>query len=174
MVNYRRFKIPGGSYFFTVTLRDRASIILTKYIDILRDAIHHVKKYRPFKIDTLVVLPDHLHAIWTLPPDDDNYSIRWNQIKGRFTQIVKRQENFKKDNRNEYNLWQRRFWEHVIKDDLDMENHVNYIHYNPVKHGLAKRVKDWPYSTFHQYVREMKLPSDWGDSQKIYDGKFMD
>lgn len=137
---------------------------LLTYINLLRRVIRDVKSSHPFEINAIVILPDHLHAIWTLPPHDDNYSIRWNQIKGLFTQEVKGVGlALKKDKRNEYNLWQRRFWEHTIRDDVDLARHVNYIHYNPVKHGLVRRVRDWPYSSFHRYVREGTLPLDWGE-----------
>jgi putative transposase len=173
MVNYRRYKVVGGCYFFTVVLRDRHSQILTKYIAQFRNAIYQVKKTLPFQINAMVVLPDHLHTIWTLPKSDADFSTRWNRIKGLFTQSVKEQGFLlRKNHRGEYNLWQRRFWEHAIKDELDMANHVNYIHYNPVKHRLVSKVRDWPYSSFHHYVRKEILPLDWCDEQVSEDSEF--
>lgn len=166
MVNYRRNKLEGACYFFTVTLRDRKSKILVEHIDFLRQAFRDVKKVRPYSTVAMVVLPEHLHAIWKLPPDDADYSGRWQRIKGLFTRsLIKSGKQYPCDRSGEYALWQRRFWEHTIKDDNDLEQHVNYIHYNPVKHGLVKRVRDWSYSSFHRYVKEGIKNIDWaGDA----------
>jgi putative transposase len=171
MVNYRRNRIAGGTFFFTVTLQNRNASHLTVHIDQLRGAIREAHHARPFHIDAMVVMPDHLHAIWTLPEDDSDYSTRWSTIKSRFTRsLVRAGVQIGRNAKGEYDLWQRRYWEHTIRDDLDMQRHVDYIHYNPVKHGLVARVADWPHSSFHRFVREGLLPSDWagGDDDGIY------
>ena len=168
MVNYRRVLLPGGFYFFTVTLKNRRSRWLVEYIDLLKEAMLETKQKKPYKTEALVVLPDHLHSIWKLPKHDTDYSGRWRNIKRGFTRkLLKRGCDIKKDKRNEYDVWQRRFWEHVISDERDFENHVNYIHYNPVKHGLVSSVKDWPHSSFHRYVKQGRLPEDWGRFEKV-------
>lgn len=165
MVQYRRNKIEGGTYFFTVALHDRERALLTKYIDDLRVSVRTVMHDKPFHIDAWVVLPDHLHAIWTLPANDADYSGRWRAIKSRFTKtIAKTGADITRNAKGEYNLWQRRYWEHTIRDDRDFEAHMNYIHYNPVKHGHAQQVRDWSHSTFHRYVADGVYPADWGGS----------
>lgn len=162
MVLYRRNRVAGGCYFFTVTLRDRSSDVLVRHVDLLRGAFRAVRAERRFAIDAIVILPDHLHAIWTLPEGDADYSGRWRAIKSRFTRELRASGTAVTcDDRGEYRLWQRRFWEHTIRDDRDYEHHVNYIHWNPVKHGLTRRVIDWPYSSFHRYVRLGLLNRDW-------------
>ena len=125
----------------------------------------------PFKTIAMVVLPDHLHAMWELPDDDANFSLRWRCIKVSFAANIKKTGiEIHKNRYNENILWQRRFWEHVVRDEKDHERHVNYIHYNPVKHKLVKKVSDWPYSTFHRYVREGILSSDWSsEPDNIYE-----
>jgi putative transposase len=162
MVRYRRNLVPGGSFFFTVTLADRRSSILVDHVGVLRAAFRIARQERPFQIDAIVVLPDHLHAIFTLPPDDADFSGRWRRIKGHFTrQIIAAGISVGRHPNGEYALWQRRFWEHTIRDDGDFARHVNYIHFNPVKHGLVTRVRDWPYSSFRLYVRRGLLTEDW-------------
>lgn len=162
MVLYRRNRITGGTYFFTVTLRDRKSTLLVDRIDPLRAAFRTVKRAHPFRIDAMVILPEHLHAIWTLPPEGDDYSGRWRAIKALFTRsLAKSGHRMARNPKGEYDLWQRRFWEHTIRDDEDLRRHVEYIHFNPVKHGQVARVSDWPYSTFHRYVRLGVYPIDW-------------
>ena len=164
MVIYRRNRVAGGTYFFTVTLRNRKSSVLVDWIDDFRDCVRDVLREKPFQIDAWVVLPEHLHAIWTLPTDDDNYSERWKLIKGRFTRrLLKAGLPIKKNQRGEYDLWQGRFWEHTIRDETDFAHHVDYIHYNPVKHNWVERVRDWPYSTFHRYVEAGIYPANWGE-----------
>ena len=149
MVLYRRNYIKGGYYFFTVTLRDRQSRLLIEHIDILRQAMQTVRKKYPFQIDAIVILPDHIHAIWRLPEDDDSYSTRWKNIKGLFTKgIIAKGLTFKKNKSGEYNIWQHRFWEHTIRNEIDYQKHCDYIHYNPVKHRLVKYAIEWPYSSF--------------------------
>jgi putative transposase len=162
MVNYRRNLVPGGTYFFTVTLRDRSSRLLTEHIGSLRGAIRDVKRKHPFRIDAVVILPEHLHTIWTLPEGDANYPGRWRAIKSAFTHaVVKSGVAVKRDEKGEYELWQRRYWEHTIADYEDFRRHVDYIHFNPVKHGWVRQVADWPYSSFHRYLRHGMLPPDW-------------
>ena len=162
MVNYRRARLPGATYFFTVTLRDRRSRKLTDHVDALREEVKCVKRRWPFRIDAVVVLPDHLHTIWTLPEGDTDFSKRWRAIKARFTRcLVKRGIALVHDRRGEYELWQRRFWEHLIRDEQDFARHVDYIHYNPVKHGWVARPLGWRWSSIHRYVRLGLLPPDW-------------
>ncbi len=165
MVTYRRNRLPGGSYFFTVTLLDRSSHLLIEHIDDLREAFRSVRLDRPFAIDAMVVLPDHLHCIWRLPPGDMDYSLRWREIKARFSRQVPAGESRTQGRvqQKERGIWQRRFWEHTLRDDRDREKHVDYIHYNPVKHGYVSCAADWPYSSFHRFVRLGVYPPDWSD-----------
>ena len=144
MVLYRRNRLPGGGYFFTVTLRDRRSDFLLRYIDVLREAIRSVKVERPFTIEAIVVLPDHLHAIWRLPQGDDDYPARWRAIKARFVAGLRRQGiALQRNSRGEASIWQSRYWEHTLRDEADFNAHCDYIHINPVKHGLANRAADF-------------------------------
>jgi putative transposase len=166
MVRYRRNFIPGGTYFFTVTLSDRRSRILVDQMDTLRAAFRSARQERAFAVDAIVVLPDHLHAIFTLPPGDADFSGRWRHIKGYFTRhIIAAGIPIERRSNNEYALWQRRFWEHTIRSEADFVRHVDYIHYNPIKHRLVTRLRDWPHSSFHRYVRQGLLAEDWaGDA----------
>jgi putative transposase len=167
MVRYRRNFVPGGTYFFTVTLADRRSRALVDHIAALRAAFRAARRERPFAIDAIVILPEHLHVVMTLPPDDADFPGRWRRIKGLFTRSVAvAGATFPSDRTGEYALWQRRFWEHTIRDDGDFARHVDYIHINPLKHGLVTRVADWPYSSFHRYVRQGLLPQDWAGDAK--------
>jgi len=163
MPDYRRYRVPGGTYFFTVNLLERRLDTLVRHINVLREAVRKTRRERPFHIDAWVVLPDHMHCIWTLPPGDDDFSNRWKSIKIRFVQAIPHTERRSpvRIAKGERGIWQRRFWEHVIRDEADYEHHVNYIHWNPVKHGLVKKVSDWPFSTFHRYVQAGILPIDW-------------
>ena len=162
MVHYRRSRVAGGSYFLTVNLRDRRRGLLVEYVDALRDIVRAVKRELPFTIDAMVVLPDHWHAVWTLPPDDADYARRVRLIKARFTRhLVRAGVNMEQDRRGEYALWQRRFWEHTIRDGRDMQAHVDYVHINPVKHGHVTRAVDWPHSTIHRYIECGWLSVDW-------------
>ena len=130
----------------------------------LRGVIQKVKNRYPFKIDTIVILPEHLHCIWTLPPDDADYKTCWALIKAGFSREIPSTERRSKSRkkRGERGLWQRRYWEHLIRDDRDYERHVDYIHWNPAKHGWVKRVKDWPHSSLHNHVRLGLYPLNWG------------
>jgi putative transposase len=128
---------------------------------------------RPFAIDAIVVLPDHVHTIMTLPSHDADFSGRWRRIKSLFTKAaVAAGATAERNRKGEYSIWQRRFWEHTIRNEKDFERHVDYIHFNPVKHGLVRRVCDWPYSSFHRYVRSGLLPEDWAGSSHDDDGQF--
>jgi len=164
MTNYRRAFIPGATYFFTVNLADRRATLLVDHIDLLRDAIRYTRHRHPFDIDAMVVLPDHLHALWTLPPNDADFPLRWRLIKTWFSRHLPRREHRRASrvDKGERGIWQRRYWEHLIRDEVDLARHVDYIHWNPVKHGRAARVVNWPYSTFHRFVRDGVLAEDWG------------
>jgi putative transposase len=164
MPNYRRAFVPGGCWFFTVNLRDRRKSLLVDHIETLREAVSVTRQSYPFAIDALVVLPDHLHAVWSLPPDDSDFSTRWRLIKGRFAKALPKEEQLDavRLRPNERGVWQRRFWEHLIRDETDFARHVEYCYINPMKHGFVTRVRDWPYSSFHRDVRAGLLPQDWG------------
>lgn len=162
MVRYRRNRVEAGTFFFTLTLEDRRSTALIDHVDALRAAFRVAQHERPFMIDAVVVLPDHLHAILTLPEKDADFTGRWRRIKGHFSSsLLKVGIAIKRHANGELALWQRRYWEHTVRDESDFARHVDYIHYNPVKHGLVTRVQDWPHSSFHLYVRRGILPEDW-------------
>ena len=168
MSNYTRVKNCGNTYFFTVVTYDRRPIFDSPIIaGQLRSSIIITRHTYPFVIEAWVLLPDHMHCIWTLPDNDSDYSKRWGIIKSDFTKNVRHLlpeldiSNSRKQ-KNEGSVWQRRFWEHEIRNEADFINHVDYIHYNPVKHELVQFVKDWPFSTFHRYVKEGVYPEDWG------------
>jgi putative transposase len=166
MVRYRRNLVAGDTYFFTVALSDRTSNVLTDHIEGLRRAFRTTRDAHPSIVDAIVVLPDHLHIVMTLPEGDANFSNRLSLIKRRFTDAMVRSGTaISRRSNGEPAVWQRRFWEHTIRDEKDFERHVDYIHFNPVKHGLVARTRDWPHSSFHRYVRQGLLPLDWaGDS----------
>jgi putative transposase len=173
MVRYRRNIVPGGTFFFTVVLEDRCSSLLVDKIASLRLAFRVTRVERPFTIDAIVILPDHLHTILTLPEDDSDFSGRWRRIKSVFTrEVVSGGAPIMRNSRGEYVLWQRRFWEHTIRDDRDFERHVDYIHYNPAKHGLVTRVRDWPHSSFHRYVGRGLAPEDWAGTAEPQNASF--
>ncbi len=163
MTQYRRMCVGGGCYFFTVNLADRASDLLVRRIGDLRDAVRACRAARPFQIDAWVVLPEHLHCVWTLPEGDTDFSGRWRAIKGGFSRLMPLAEarSPSRASKHERGIWQRRFWEHAIRDDDDYARHVDYVHFNPVKHGLVHAVADWPYSTFHRAVAQGVYPADW-------------
>lgn len=164
MSNYRRAFIPGGTWFFTVNLLQRNNNdLLIREIGLLRETMKRVRARYPFQIDAWVVLPEHLHCVWTLPPGDADFSMRWRLIKSGFSRALpktERRSNVRKA-AGERGIWQRHYWEHFIRDDVDYERHVDYVHVNPLKHGYVKRVADWPYSTFHRYVSKGIYPQDW-------------
>ena len=125
-----------------------------------------IRQQSPFRIDAMVVLPDHLHGVWTMPAGDCDFPKRWRRIKAGFSAAIPDTEPRSASRRRhgERGIWQRRYWEHLIRDERDLAAHVDYIHYNPVKHGYVQRVQDWPHSSFHRYVRDVLLPLDWGDA----------
>jgi len=163
MPNYRRAFVPGGTWFFTVNLLNRRSDLLTQRIEALREATQWTLSRYPFRIDVFVVLPEHMHAVWTLPPDDMNFSIRWRMIKTRFARAIPKTEYLSRTRqaRGERGIWQRRFWEHLIRDEDDYAHHIEYCYINPMKHGLVARIQDWPYSSFHRDVQAGIFPEDW-------------
>ena len=163
MTNYRRLRVPGGTYFFTVKLRDPGSWLLVEQIAGLRAAFRAVMAAHPFQIDAIVVMPNHLHALWTLPAGDSDYSTRWRLIKSAFSRAIPHGERISASRRGkgERGIWQRRYWEHTIRDDRGFANRFHYIHMNPVKHGFVRHPGDWPYSSFHRAVRQGIYPPDW-------------
>jgi len=178
MPNYLRAR-TGSCFFFTVVSFGRRPILCEPPVrNALRTAILNVRSSRPFSIDGWVLLPDHLHCIWTLPEGDGDFSGRWLQIKrsvSRFCPEVasgSRGRTMSALKHRESAIWQRRFWEHKIRDDVDLERHLDYIHYNPVRHGYVPRAMDWPYSTIHRYVREGMYPIDWGGGRHKELGEF--
>ena len=168
MSRYRRANTPGATYFFTIVTYRRRPFLRDPDVRIaLREAIAKVRNLYPFHIDGWVLLPDHLHAIWTLPPGDARFPLRWQQIKRGVTLSCRARlhraawTTESKTKHRESTLWQRRYWEHQIRDERDFERHMDYLHYNPVKHELVKRVGDWPYSSFHRHVAAGVYPEDW-------------
>jgi putative transposase len=163
MTSYRRNFLPGGSYFFTVNLENRRSNLLTDHIDVLRSAFRCAHARHPFRLDAIVVLPDHLHALWSLPEGDADFATRWRLIKSTFSRQLPANEQLSTSrlSKGERDIWQRRYWEHTLRDESDFARHFDYIHFNPVKHGHASRVGDWPYSSFHRMVRLGIYPEEW-------------
>jgi REP-associated tyrosine transposase len=163
MPNYRRAFVAGACWFFTHNLQDRRQALLVEKVDTLRRAFKETQKKYPFEIDAIVILPDHLHAVWTLPPDDSDFSTRWRLIKARFSRSLPKGENLSavREARGERGIWQYRYWEHLIRNDADYARHVAYCYINPIKHGLVRRVQDWPHSSFHRDVQGGLFPLDW-------------
>ena len=165
-MDYRRIWKPGGTYFFTVNLLQRNNnALLVEHIELLRQVVAKVKARYPFIIHAWVVLPDHIHCVIELPPHDEDFSSRWRLIKQGFSKALPIHE-YRSDvrvNRGERGIWQRRYWEHLIRDEADFNAHLDYVHINPLKHGLVQRVIDWPYSTFHRYYQHGRYPADWCD-----------
>ncbi len=137
--------------------------MLTDNIELLRQSIAYTMQNHPFEINAMVVLPDHIHAIWTLPENNTDYALRWRLIKTYFSRHIPKTEKISASHasKSERGIWQRRYWEHTIKDERDFANHVDYIHINPVKHGYVKHATDWPYSSIHRYIKQGKLPHNW-------------
>lgn len=164
MPNYRRAWHPGGTYFFTVNLLQRqGNDLLTRHIHLLRDAVRLVRQRHPFLIHGWVVLPDHLHCVIELPPDDADFATRWRLIKSAFSKglsLTERRSSVQIA-RGERGIWQRRYWEHLVRNGPDFRAHMDYVHINPLKHGLVKKVSAWPYSTFHRLVEKGIYPADW-------------
>ncbi|MBQ4834577.1 transposase [Pseudoalteromonas sp. MMG010] len=164
-MRYRRILEAGACYFFTVNLENRTQSLLVEHIELLRRVYLKVVKRHPTKTIAIVIMPDHLHAIWQLPKHDNNYATRWRLIKSGFSRGLPPIEscNISRIAKGERGIWQRRYWEHKIRNEQDLNNHINYIHYNPVKHKHVSKVSDWPFSSFHKYVRDGRLTKDWGD-----------
>ncbi len=172
MPNYRRVYLPGGTFFFTLVTQNRKAIFRDQQIvQMLRESIRYaMDTVGRFETVAMCVLPDHLHCIWTLPEPDFDYSKRWQVIKSAFSFQYRKTYggvepvNSSLKKKGESGIWQRRFWSHLITDDEDLSRHIEYIHYNPVKHHLAEAVKFWPWSSFHQYVRDGLYSQDWGNT----------
>jgi putative transposase len=163
-MEYRRAQTSGATYFFTVNLADRQADTLVRHIDDLRFVMRAVKLRHAFALLAMVVLPEHLHAIWRLPTGDANYPLRWSLIKSGFSRRLAKRESIHGARRakRERGIWQRRYWEHQIRSDIDLSRHVDYIHNNPVKHGWVLRAVDWPYSTLQAYVARGMASEDLG------------
>ncbi|SFB64255.1 REP-associated tyrosine transposase [Azotobacter beijerinckii] len=168
MSHYRRAHVPGGTYFFTVVTERRQPILIHADVRLaLREAIVLVRETLPFRIDGWVLLPDHLHALWTLPEGDADFSTRWRLIKRHVTRTCgpayTRPDHLTERRAAKHcgTLWQHRFWEHLIRDERDFRHHLDYLHGNPLKHGLVERVADWPWSSFHRWARQGAYPADW-------------
>ncbi len=183
MPNYIRAKFAGGYYFFTVVTYRRMPLFHDEFArQCLREAIESTRSQRPFEVVAFCLLPNHLHCVRKLPADDADFSTRWASIKARFSKAFLRTRASQpavprsRRRKGEACLWQRRFWEHQIRNERDLQRHVDYIHYNPVKHGLVERVEDWPWSTYHRYLKQglyqggtcpadddMMAPPDYGE-----------
>ena len=153
-------------------LAERRSTLLVERIAALGQAVAEVRARHPFAVLAWAVLPDHLHMIWRMPAGERDFALRWRLIKGRFSRSLPASPARRRLRPGERGIWQRRYWEHRIRDERDLAAHVDYIHYNPVKHRLVARVRDWPHSSFHAYVRRGWLPPDWGGDQGTPDGRF--
>jgi putative transposase len=169
-MKYRRAKVAGGTYFFTVVTHNRRPFLCEpENIDLLRNAFRYVKHSHPFIIDAIAILPEHIHCLWTLPPADDDFSTRWRLLKSYFTRHCQEQYNSaisaSRFDKREQAIWQRRFWEHQIQDERDFSQHFDYIHYNPVKHNLVRSPNDWQFSSFHHHVQQGVYSLDWGSSR---------
>jgi putative transposase len=157
----------GATYFFTLALQDRSTRWLVEHVGRLRQAVAHAKARHPFRIAAMVVLPEHLHALWRLPPGDDDAASRWLLVKQGFAEGLAAAGGPRAAGEAGHKLWRRRFWEHRIADAQDFQRHVDYIHFNPVKHGWVQRAVDWPHSSLHRFIREGTLAPDWGISAPI-------
>jgi putative transposase len=174
MTNYRRNFLPGGTYFFTVNLAERRLRLLVENVGLLRTTFRYTRARHPFAIEAIVVLPDHLHAMWTLPSGDADFAVRWRLIKSAFSRALPATERISSSRlrRGERGIWQRRYWEHTIRDDVDFAQHLDYVHFNPVKHGHVRRAKDWPHSSFRRMVRLGVYSEDWGGDVSSPKGSF--
>jgi putative transposase len=177
MPDFRRYFVAGGTYFFTVVTAGRHPLFRDgRARELLGNTMREQNDVAPFATVAIVLLPDHLHAIWTLPPDDADYSGRWQTVKAKFTRLwlashAEEHEvapGYRRQRRR--GLWQPRFMEHTIRDERDLHNHADYVHYNPVKHGYVRAPKDWPWSSFHRYVRSGDYSVDWGCAREVPPG----
>ena len=179
MSKYHRLFVPGGTYFFTVVTHNRRPLLTTEIArELLREAIHRERKERPFTIHAIVLLPDHLHTVWELPSGDFNYSLRWRRIKTDFTRAWIQQTRWtppttaSQDKREERSLWQRRFYEHTCRDEDDFKRCIDYVHVNPLKHGLVERVADWKWSSFHRFVKLGEYSPNLGSANIWFGDEF--
>ena len=163
-MRYRRAAAAGGTYFFTVNLAVRSADTLVRHIADLREVMNKVKTAHPFSVVARVVLPEHLHATWRLPTGETDYPMRWSLLKAGCSRRLEKGERLRPSRvaKRERGVWQRRYWEHQIRDETDLERHVDYNHYNPVKHGRVTRAVDWPHSTLHGYITRGMVTRDWG------------
>ena len=175
MSKYIRAHSPGACYFFTVVTHQRQRILTeAPSREFLRIAIKQVQSEYPFVIDAWVLMPDHMHCMWTLPAGDADFSKRWGLIKAGFSKQINAFSNgpvirsASREKHRESTLWQRRFWEHRIRNQEDFNRHIDYIHWNPMKHGLVERAMDWPYSSFQRYLKEGIYAADWGVIKKEF------
>jgi putative transposase len=177
-MDYRRTFVPGGTYFFTIVTYQRRKIFTEEcVVALLRQALRAVQVRNPFQVEAAVILPDHFHMIWRLPENDSDFPTRpvrlrsgmfqWRLIKSHFTHHWEVATDIPASSsrriKGERAVWQRRYWEHLIRDEDDMRRHVEYIHYNPVKHRLVQAPVEWKYSSFHTYVKEGLYTVDWGN-----------
>ena len=171
-MRYRRSQAPGATYFFTVVTYDRRSILCEpNHVALLRSVFRAVMQQHPFQIDAFVLLPDHLHCIWTLPDNDANFSLRWRLVKSYFARGCQVDRGLgvssSRQRKQERSVWQRRFWEHQVQNSRDFAAHVDYIHYNPVKHGYVRESRLWAYSSFSRYVEAGQYAADWGVTDSV-------
>lgn len=172
MSNYRRVWVPGGTYFFTVNLLERRRRLLVEHIDLLRDAFRAARAARPFHLLAIVVLPDHLHCVSRLPDGDADNANRWAQIKSGFSRAlpIYERRSSRRIAHQERGIWQRRYWEHLVRDDDDLRRVVDDVHINPVKHGDVARAADWPYASFRRWVATGVYPLDWAVEPVVLEG----
>ena len=175
MTSYRRAYVPGGCYFFTIATHHRRRFLCEPLArNALRTAFTEVRQRWSFQVNAIVLLPEHMHCIWTLPENDVDFSMRWNRIKGRFSKLwlnnggTEVAPSVSRSGRRERGIWQRRFFEHCCRDESDFRRCVDYIHVNPLKHGLVSRVRDWPWSSFHRYVTQGEYDLEWGSAEAWY------
>jgi putative transposase len=173
MPNYRRNRIPGATYFFTVNLRDRRSGLLAAQIGALREAVREVRRQSPFRIGAWVVLPDYMHRLRTVPEGGSDFPDRWRRIKAAFSKSMSEPASPARLSKGERGIWQRGYWEHTIRDDCDYATHMDYIHFNPVKHGLTQDPGDWPFSGFRRCVAAEIYSADWlgGGTEPVETGE---
>jgi len=172
MRTYKRLRIPGGTYFFTLTLAERhGNDLLTRHVAALGSAFRQTLADRPVSVEAIVVLPDHLHCIWRLPAGEDDFPTRWRLIKARFSRQIPAGERISRSRarRGERGLWQRRYWEHVIRGEQDLRRHMDYIHYNPVKHGYVASPRDWPFSSLHRWIARGVYETGWAAPVDVVD-----
>ena len=170
MPRYIRSKTPGATWFFTVNLlQRRGNGLLVRHIGLLRQCVAQERARRPFAILAWVVLPEHMHWLWRLPKDDADFSTRWRRIKTDFSKSLPATElrSAVRQQAGERGIWQRRFWQHQIRDEADLARHMDYIHYNPVKHGWAKTPLEWPHSSFERHVRKGTYAADWAAGEAV-------